>query len=198
MEQTARDEVQVRRHHAGAKRSVALIQTIGIGLACSFVALLHAGNDGLWYRGDAARHALNGLFWWDLVSTWPSDPSDYTLRYYARYPALALVYPPAFHLLEGGAFRLLGASPLVAKGLVTLFALIGCVYVGAWLRRYVSETAGWGGVLLALQPGIIIWSNAVMLNVPAMTLAIIALYYARAWIDTPSLRRFMAAWVSAG
>jgi len=161
-----------------------VVQTAGIVAAWLVPVVLHAGNDGLWYLGDAARHAITGLFWWDFLSALPSDPADYVLRYYARYPTIVpLSYPPVFYLLEGVAFRIFGVSPFVAKGLVLCFALVGSLYVAAWLRRYVAREAGWGGALMALQPGVVVWSNAVMLNIPAMTLGVIALYHMRRWLD---------------
>jgi hypothetical protein len=170
-------------------RRTAVLQSFGVLLAWLCVVLPHTTNDGLWYVGDAARHALNGLFWSDLLAAMPSDPKDYLLRYYARYPAITPVsYPPLFYLLEAVAFRLIAPSALVAKGLVLGFALVGALVVSAWLRRYIAPAAGWGGVLFLLQPGIVAWSNAVMLNLPSMTIGIVALYCARRWIDAPAMK----------
>jgi hypothetical protein len=184
-----------QRPDNGGRRWV-LAQTLGIVLVWLIPAALHAGNDGLWFLGDAARHALNGLFWWDFLSTLPLDPRAYVLRYYARYPAIApLSYPPVFYLLEGTAFRMFGASPFVAKSLVLCFSLLACLYTAAWLRRYVAFDAGWGGALLALQPGVVIWSNAVMLNVPSMAFGMAALYHTRRWLEEPGRRQLLAALV---
>src|SRR5437867_1776123 len=89
-----------------------MAQCAAIIVAWLYVVLLHTGNDGLWYVGDAARHAINGLFWWDLLASAPSDPKDFALRYYARYPTISPVsYPPFFYALEGIGYRLIGASP---------------------------------------------------------------------------------------
>lgn len=166
------------------------LQTVAIVVAWLVPAALHASNDGLWYRGDAARHAINGLFWWDIISTLPFHPYNYALSYYARYPTISpLVYPPVFYIVEGIAFRLFAPSPYIAKCLVLACALFAGLYLAAWLRRYVALNAGWGGALLALQPGVVIWSNAVMINVPSMALAVVGLYYARRWMDEPSARR---------
>lgn len=172
-------------------RAVAL-QTVAVVLAWLVSLLGHLDNDGLWYRGDAARHALNGVFWSDLIAARPEQPRDYVLQYYARYPALALLtYPPAFHFAEAAAFRIFAPSAFVAKGLVLAFSLLACLGLAAWLRRYVATDAGWGAAWLALQPGVVVWSNAVMLNIPAMSVAVAALYAARRWIDAPSRLRFL-------
>ena len=37
-------------------------QAAAVILAFLLIAGLHANNDGLWFRGDAARHATNRLF----------------------------------------------------------------------------------------------------------------------------------------
>jgi len=66
-------------------------------LALLIVAALNRQSDGLWFQGDAPRHAANGLFWWDLLTALPRDPIEYAVRYYARYPVIApATYPPFF------------------------------------------------------------------------------------------------------
>jgi hypothetical protein len=163
------------------------VQCAGIVAVWIYVALLHRENDGLWYTGDAGRHAINGFFWWDFLTTAPSDPKEFALRYYARYPTISPVsYPPLLYWLEGIGYRSIGPSPFVAKGIVQVFDLLGAVYVASWLRRWICEEAGWGGVLLLLQPGAIIWSNAVMLNIPSAALSVAALFHTRRWLECGS------------
>jgi hypothetical protein len=97
------------------------------------VAALHRHSDGLWFQGDAPRHAVNGLFWWDLVHALPRDPVAYAVRYYARYPVIAPVtYPPLFYLAEGLAFAAFGSSPYVAKSLVLMFSMMAGLYTMTW------------------------------------------------------------------
>jgi len=164
-------------------------QAAAVLLVLVYIAGLHWSNDGLWYQGDSPRHAANGLFWWDFITSFPVNPIKFALSYYARYPVIHPTgYPPLFYLIEGLAFGVLGASPFIAKGLVLTFALLGGLYLTAWLRRWICEEAGWAGALLILQPGIIIWTNAVMLNIPSMALGLAALYHARRWIETPASR----------
>jgi hypothetical protein len=162
-----------------------------------FLCGLHPDNDGLWYQGDAPRHAANGLFYKDFLLTRPHDPADYWMRYYARYPVInPLAYPPVFYLLEAPAFALLGPSPFAAKGLVLAFSLLAALYATAWLRRWLAPEAGWLGALLPLLPGFVSWSHAVMLNVPAAALSLAALYHARRWLEAdgpPASRHGYAA-----
>ena len=148
------------------------------------VAALHAHNDGLWYQGDAPRHAANGFFWWDLLRAMPVNPAGFVLRYYARYPVITpAAYPPFFYLLEGTAFHLFGPSPYTARMLVVAFAILAGLYTMAWARRWVGAWAGWAGVFLAFMPAIVLWSNTVMLNMPSTALGLAGLYHFRRWTE---------------
>jgi hypothetical protein len=160
-------------------------QVAGVALAFLLVAALYRQNDGLWFQGDAPRHAANGLFWWDLLRTLPRDPVEFAVRYYARYPVINPVsYPPLFYILEGLAFAAFGPSPHVAKAVVLLFGCMAGIYTMAWARRWIGPTAGWAGAFLAFAPGIVLWSNSVMLNVPAAALGLASLYHVRRWSET--------------
>jgi hypothetical protein len=163
-------------------------------LAWAYLWALQYDNDGLWYRGDAARHALNGFFWADYLRDFTLDAKGYALSYYARYPAIdPASRPPFFYLLEGAGFALLGPSPFVAKGIVLCFALMSALYFWAWLRRWVAPEAAWAASLLLLLPGVSRWSHAIMMQVPGIALGMGALYHGRAWLETSSRRDFWLA-----
>src|SRR5215475_2584816 len=49
-------------------------QVMGLLLAWLYVVWLYWGNDGLWFQGDSPRHAANGLFWWDFLTSLPLNP----------------------------------------------------------------------------------------------------------------------------
>jgi hypothetical protein len=160
-------------------------QTVLVVAVWLYLCSLHWNNDGLWFQGDAPRHALTGLFWKDYLQSFTPNLKDYTLSYFARYPAIKPTsYPPLFHWLEGGMYGLLGPSPYVAKHLVLLFALLAAVCTTLWLRRWIAPEAGWAGAALLLLPGIVRWSHGVMLNVPALGFSLAALFYVRSWMDT--------------
>ncbi len=160
-------------------------QVAGVALSFLLVASLHWQNDGLWFQGDSPRHAMNGLFWWDLLTTWPRDPMEFTLRYYARYPAInPATYPPLFYIIEGLALAAFGTSPYVAKAVVLLFGGMAGVYTMAWARRWIGPLAGWVGAFLAFMPSVVVWTNSVMLNIPAVALGLAALYHFRRWSET--------------
>jgi hypothetical protein len=171
-------------------RRSAVGQILLVVLIWIYVVALHWRNDGLWFQGDAPRHAANGLFWWDFLSRIPVNPFDFALSYYARYPVInPTMYPPVFYLLEGAAFAVFGPSPFVAKGLVLCFTLAAALYMLAWLRRWTAPAAGWAAALLILQPSVVGWSHAVMLNIPAMALTLAALYHGRRWLETAVSRQ---------
>jgi hypothetical protein len=166
-------------------------QAGAVAHAFALVAARHYENDGLWFP-DAPLHAANGLFWWDLLGSMPVDPVEFAIRYYARYPIIRpAAYPPLFYLLEGLAFAIVGPSPYVAKLVVLTFGVVAGLYTMAWARRWIGEGAGWTGVLLAFMPGVVVWSNAVMLNVPAMALGLAALYHCRRWIEDASATQLL-------
>jgi hypothetical protein len=172
-------------------------QALAVALTLLLIAALHAQNDGLWFQGDAPRHGANGLFWWDLLSAMPTDPMTFTVRYYARYPVIApATYPPLFYVLEGFVFSVLGPSPHAAKLLVLSFAGIAGLYTMAWARRWIGPGAGWAGAFLAFIPGVVVWSNAVMLNMPATALGIACLYHFRRWFEAPDKKHLVHTLVS--
>jgi hypothetical protein len=167
------------------KRTWRSRQVLLVFVAWLFLCWLHWDNDGLWYP-DAPGHAINGLFWKDYLLDLSFDPGGYALSYHARYPVInPTKYPPAFYFLEAVIFGAFGPSPYIAKVLVLGFALMAALYTTAWCRRWITEDAGWAGVLLVLLPGVVQWSHTIMLNVPALALSIGALYYLRRWLESP-------------
>ncbi|MEO8622313.1 MAG: glycosyltransferase family 39 protein, partial [bacterium] len=165
-------------------------QISAVVLSVLLVAGFHWQSDGLWFQGDAPRHATSGLFWMDLLRAMPRDPMEYALRYYARYPVInPLTYPPLVYIIEGIGFAVFGPSPQVAKCIVLLFALMAGLYTMSWARRWLSPGAGWAGAFLAFLPTIVIWSNSIMLNVPAAAFGIAFLYHGRRWMETMHARQ---------
>jgi hypothetical protein len=99
-------------------------------------------------------------------------------------------YPPLFYILEGLAFAVFGPSPYVARLLVLLCAAVAGLYTMAWGRRWIDPVAGWGGAFLAFTPAMVLWSNAVMLNVPATAAGLASLYHFRRWLETSGRDQF--------
>lgn len=176
------------------------LQVLITMLICLFSYSLHASNNGFWYQGDPVRHAANGLFWKDFIASgeWTS-PEAYARDYYIRYPIInPIAYPPVFYILEALFFTLLGASPYNAKLLIFVFALMATLYTLAWLRRWNGIDAGWAAGFLLLEPGMLIWSHGIMLNVPGIAMGMAVLYHTRRSLETPLKASFTWHWIYAG
>lgn len=134
------------------------------------------------YNVDEAQHAVTGLFVADAFRDLPlRHPIQYAYRYYAQYPAVAIVHwPPLFYIAEGLSFLLLGSSALAARLTVLLFALL---LLYQWFRLVEdlqdSYTAAVSTAILALLPLLLLFEKTVMLEVPSLALAVAAI---RSWI----------------
>lgn len=145
------------------------------------------GNDGLWFQGDAPRHALNGIFWRDLLGSGTRDPLGYAWSYFARYPALTIIkYPPVYHLFSAIGYAVFGLTPLVPKCVSLLGGLALGTWLWHWLRRWVAPEAGWLAASLFLMPGIHTWMHAGMTNMLATAFAMGALYHLRRALEEPA------------
>src|SRR5213078_2563735 len=84
-----------------------------------------------YFNGDETRHVMTGVYFRDLLLDRPVDQfRDYTVRYYAQYPALGLlVWPPFFYFVEGVWMLILGTCFLAGQVLIGLFAAMACVYL---------------------------------------------------------------------
>jgi hypothetical protein len=175
-------------------------QTVGVAAATILIAAVHWANDGLWFQGDAPRHAANGFFFWDLLTSLPTNPLAFALSYYARYPVITPgAYPPLFYVVEGLAFWLVAPSPYVAKVLILACAALTGFYTMLWARRWIAPAAGWAGPCVIMLRGFVVYSNAVLLNVPSTALMLAALYHFHAWLDTARPRdRALFVWLTAG
>lgn len=131
---------------------------------------LNSPADGAFYWSDAPRHALNGVFIKDLLLAAPlQDPAGYAYAYYARYPALTvLFYPPLFYFLSAPLYLLLGVSHQTALFAVFLHYVafgMGCYRLGLfWLRPAMALLFA---LILVMAPEIAFWGRQVMLEIPA-------------------------------
>lgn len=169
-----------------------LWQSLVLFAVWGYLWSLHADNDGLWFQGDAPRHAINGFFWLDYLRDFTWDAKRYALAYYARYPASHRSDVAAASVLS---VRWSGLSvarfvTIRGQGLGALLLLDGCSHLLAWLREWLSAEAGWAAGLFLLLPGTVRWSHAVMLNLPALALGLAALYHARRWLELPDRRTY--------
>jgi len=58
-----------------------------------------------------------------------NSPVQYAYEYYAKYPALGLVYwPLLFHMVEGLSFLVFGISVLASRLTILAYALVGVFF----------------------------------------------------------------------
>ena len=171
----------------GRARLSLIAQIAAVLISWGWLCWVGRDNDGLWFARDSSIHLANGLFWLDYLEAFPESPKPYAKAYQARYQIVdPIKYPPLFYLAEAGALRIFGPSPSSAKGLVLTACLVASFYQMAWLRRWVGREAGYFAALFPMLPDVTRYSHAILLNIPAVTLQLIALYHARSWLEKPS------------
>jgi hypothetical protein len=138
------------------------------------------------YNVDEAQHAVTGLFVADALHDLPlRHPVQYAYRYYAQYPAVAVLHwPPLFHLFEAVSFLLLGASVVSARLTVMLFLV---VLLYQWFRLVEemqdSYTAGIATAVLGLLPMVVVFEKTIMLEIPSLALCVAAIRHWIAYLD---------------
>jgi len=149
-------------------------------LIVSATAYLNQDNDGLWYQGDAPRHAMNGVFWGDFAASGNYlAPQQYALAYFNYYPAITPIHwPPFVYWIEAAVFRVFGVSAGAARGVILFFAVLYGIYLILLVRELGGgELGGWLALLVLVQPGFIVWTNAVMMEIPALALGTACIYH---------------------
>jgi hypothetical protein len=142
---------------------------------------------------DAARHAMNGAFIYDLMRTGHiAHPIHYAKEYYGRLPGTSMPYhPPLFPAFEALFFALFGVKLLSARlavaaatgaATVLLYRLIlareGSIALSACVT--ITTLSIWKMQLVAAD---------VMLELPALALTLAALYCLRDMDRGYSMRR---------
>lgn len=159
---------------------------------------LDAGE--FWWT-DESRHAMNGVFFFDLWRDMPwRAPYEYALQYFAQYPALALNwYLPFFPVVESLFFALFGINELGARLTVLLFTLIGVTAWYVWTQPIWGRAAAILSCLLYLSaPGTVDWTRSVMLEAPAVAMIIVSVLAFDRYLDRPSLFRSVTAGLLLG
>ena len=129
---------------------------------------------------DAARHAMNGAFIYDMVRNGRiADPIEFGKEYYGHLPAVSLPYhPPAFPALESLFYAVFGVNLWAARLAIAVAVAISTIL----LYRLVMATLG--SYLLAACVTITTFSvwqiqavaTDVMLEIPALMFMLAALY----------------------
>jgi hypothetical protein len=159
-----------------------LLLLAAILLVCIIIARdIHTGEFD--YNVDEAQHAVTGLFVADALHDLPiRHPVQYAYRYYAQYPAVAILHwPPLFYLFEGVSFMLFGPSVVSARLTVIFFAVV-LLYQWFLLVEELQDsyTAAVCTAVLGLLPTMLVFEKTIMLEIPSLALGVAVI---RHWIQ---------------
>jgi len=173
--------------HEGGTSSVLQIGLDAALLAALTLVLLwpRAGAKDFWFS-DASRHALDGVFFIDLLQEGGLlSPYDYALCYHARFPALGLAYyPPLFAIVEAVVYLLVGIGYSAARATVLLFGLVAVLAGYALGRRLGGRRFGIiAAVAFVTMPTVVYWASDVMLELPAAAMTILTVLFLHEWVD---------------
>jgi hypothetical protein len=150
-------------------------------------------NEDTFYP-DADRIAMDGIYFHDLIKDMPfADIYNYTIRYFAQYPALSIGYRmPFFQVIEGIFYLILGISMSTAKISVLFFAAFGVLFFFKLVKRIYSEqTAVFSSLLFITTPFIFRWARLPMQEIPTLTMAIASIYFFYKYVESESKKEFI-------
>jgi hypothetical protein len=128
---------------------------------------------------DAARHAMNGAFLYDLIVRGSfSAPIEFARTYYAHYPALSMPYhPPAFPLIEAVFFFVFGVNAFAARLSVALAVAVCSFFLfrlAVTTHRSAMVAACSAITFLCLPESMAVGSD-VMLEFPVLAFTLLAI-----------------------
>ena len=128
---------------------------------------------------DADRNLMDGVFIRDFLQEMPlTKVFEFTATYYARYPALSIGYKPPFFAFVEAIFNILFGINLWGSRLAVLaFALAGVwAYFRLVQRMSDTPTAFFSSSLLVTTPFVAQWGWYTMLEIPALSMCLLASY----------------------
>jgi 4-amino-4-deoxy-L-arabinose transferase-like glycosyltransferase len=130
---------------------------------------------GDFWWSDAPRHAMDGVFYYDMARALPIiHLKQWAIDYYLQYPAVtALTYPPVFALVEAAFFSVFGVSHVTAQLTVSFFLLLTAYGTYFLVRRWVDRITALATALLFIgTPVMALWGRQVMLEIPTFAFLI--------------------------
>ena len=156
------------------------------------LSIPHLSNHNYW-APDADRIGMDGVFLLDFIKDLPLSLIhiyDYTVEYYAKYPAISIGYRPAFFpLIEAFFYALFGVSHLSAKMAVMFFLFIGMIFWFLLVSKiYDSSTALLSLLFWLMNPFIYKFAQQNMLEIPTLSMCIICVYFLFKFESNSSVR----------
>lgn len=145
-------------------------------------------------------HVDDATFYFNAVqiAAHPLDPYGYTMmRWSDAVPALHALAPPVLPYWWAAAIRLFGEQPVLWKLWLFPFALLFVASLMALLRRFAPSVATPLLVLLVLSP-VFLPSLNLMMDIPALSLSLLALVLFFRACDRHSLALAVLAGLTAG
>ena len=146
-------------------------------------------------HGDPPRHMMNGVYFYDMIKDLPlTNPIEYTLQYYARYPALSLGHHP---LLLGVAevpfYTVFGVSVFSARLTIVFFTMLAVIVWFLLIRKIYDENiAFFSSLLFITTPFIVDLSRVVMTEIPTLALIIATTYFSYKYCELDKKRYALA------
>jgi hypothetical protein len=144
------------------------------------------GNPHLRYP-DADRILMDGVFLHDFLRDLPlTGIYDYTINYYAQYPALSIGYrPPFFPFVEAIFNSVFGINIWSSRLAIIAFSVIG---FSAWFflvrRVFNTSTALASSLFLISLPFITKWSWYTMGELPLLSMTMLTCYLFYRYVET--------------
>ena len=111
-------------NHINTKSVIYIAIICIVTLLLSTKGIMDEGTISL--HGDPPRHMMNGVYFYDLIKDLPlTNPIEYTLQYYARYPALSLGHHPLLlGIAEVPFYTVFGVSVFSARLTIVFFTML--------------------------------------------------------------------------
>src|SRR5208283_4393411 len=144
-------------------------------------------TQGDFWWSDAPRHAMDGVFYYDMARALPlSHLKRWAIDYYLQYPAVTvLTYPPLFALVEALFFSLFGVSHVTAQLTVSVFFLATAYGAYFLARRWAGRIAAFSTALAFIAtPIMMLWGRQVMLEIPTFAFVLWSAYFFCRYVDS--------------
>lgn len=159
--------------------------------AVAAVTLLRGLGIDAYQYPDADRIIMDGVFIHDFLRDFAFvDLYQYTLNYYAQYPALSIGYrPPFFPFIESIFNWVFGINTWSSRLALYAMAVVG---IGAWYflveRIFDTVTAFFTSLLIVTNPFLMSWGWYTMAEVPLVSMTMLTAMVFHRYVDTGNAR----------
>ncbi len=164
-------------------------------LLFSSILVLWTATNGELFGVDTQPHVMTGVFFTDFLNDHMYSRGfkpiyDYIWNYYAQYSVLGLLHwPPFFHVVEGIFFYFTGISEFNGRILIYIFFIVGLLYYFKLIYYlYDINVAFLASIFYITSPIILYSARIITLEIPSLSLCIIATYYFILYLENHRFR----------